>query len=63
MNRLSVRLDDHEFADLDALGGRNRTDNARLAIKYAKKYIKITDKKNGKKSRTNSKRKKEKTQK
>tara|TARA_R110000772_G_scaffold156794_1_gene268026 strand:- start:643 stop:831 length:189 start_codon:yes stop_codon:yes gene_type:complete len=54
MDRISVRLSDHEFTDLDALGGKNRTDNVKLAIKLAKKYNKHIGKKNGKKKRTNT---------
>lgn len=57
MDRLSVRLDDHEFIDLDNMGGKNRTDNTRLAIKYGKKYKKQMDKKNAK---ANTKHKKKK---
>lgn len=48
MERLSARLTEHEFSDLDSLGGKNRTENTRRAIKFAKKYKKIMDKKNGK---------------
>lgn len=44
MERLSVRLDDDEFRSLDALGGKNRTENTKLAIKYAKKYKKLVGK-------------------
>lgn len=61
MERLSVRLTDHEFTDLDSMGGKNRTDNTKRAIKFAKKYKKIMDKKDGKK-RANSKHKKKETQ-
>lgn len=57
MERLSARLNEHEFNDLDNLGGKTRTENTRLAIKYAKKYKKMMDKKNGK-SNTKHKKKK-----
>lgn len=48
MDRLSVRLTDQEFILLDSFGGKNRTENVRRALKFAKKYKKALDKKNGK---------------
>ena len=40
MDRLSARLSDQEFTTLGSMGGKNRTDNLKLAIKYAKKWKK-----------------------
>ena len=55
MDRLSVRLEGADFKKLDSLGGKNRTENTRLAIKYAKKWVKKHEK-----QRTDSKHKAEK---
>lgn len=38
MDRLSVRLTDAEFRSLDSLGGKTRSDNLRLALKYSELY-------------------------
>lgn len=52
MDRLSVRLTELEFKDLDALHGGNRTDKVKTAIKLAKKYNKKKGKKHGKTNST-----------